>query len=258
VDGVVTRPNFAGWLVVAAVAALAELGVRVFDLRDSVAAPSEALAALATGLWSGTLSSEIATTLVAYAEGLTLAIVVGVVLGVAIGSSRTLLDASSVVIEFLRPIPAVAIIPLAILFFGADLSMRRFVIAYAAVWPILINTLYGVRGSDAMLHDVARTSGSSSLGRVVRVTLPAALPSITTGIRVSASIALVVGVTAEFLTGTDGIGAYMERQELAFRLPELYAAIVLVALLGYAINLALRVTQRHVVFWAGEARLERR
>jgi ABC-type nitrate/sulfonate/bicarbonate transport system permease component len=254
----VRKANLAGWLVVVLVTATAELAVRVFDLHDSVAAPSAALGALATELWSGALSGEIGTTLESYAQGLALAIVVGVVLGVAIGSSRTLLDACSVVIEFLRPIPAVAIIPLAILFFGFGVPLSRFVIAYAAVWPILINTLYGVRGSDRLLHDVARTSGVTSAGRLVRVTLPAALPSIATGIRVSASIALLVGVTVEYLTPTGGIGSYMQEQQLAFQLPELYAAIVLVGALGYAINVALRAAQRRVVFWVGEERLEER
>ena len=90
-----------------------------------------------------------------YLGGLALAIVVGVVLGVVIGSSRLLLDASFVVLEFLRPIPGVALIPVAFLFFGIGAEMRRFIVAYAAVWPILVHTLYGVRGSDRMLHDVA-------------------------------------------------------------------------------------------------------
>jgi ABC-type nitrate/sulfonate/bicarbonate transport system permease component len=251
----VKRADLVGWLFVALVTALAEVGVRAFELHDSVAAPSAAFGALARGLWSGSLSGEIATTLESFAEGLALAIGVGVVLGILIGSSRTLLAALSVLIEFLRPIPAVAMIPLAIMFFGLGIPMHRFVIAYAALWPILINTLYGVRGSDRMLHDVARASGVTSLGRLVRVALPSALPSIAIGIRVSASIALLVGVTAEFVTGTGGIGSYMQRQELAFKLPELYAAVVLVSVLGYAINVALRILQRRVVFWIGEERV---
>jgi ABC-type nitrate/sulfonate/bicarbonate transport system permease component len=255
---VVSASNLAGWLFLALVAGLLEAAVRLFQLQDSVPAPSATLRALVEEMSSGTLANEIGTTLESYAEGFALAIVGGVVLGVVIGSSRTLLDASSVVIEFLRPIPAVAFIPLAILFFGLGLPMRRFVIAYAAVWPILINTLYGVRGSDRLLHDVARTSGVTRLGRLVRVTLPAALPSITTGVRVSASIALLAGVTAEFVTGTEGIGAYIQRQQFASRLPEMYAAVVLTGFLGYAINLALRATERRVVFWVGEERLASR
>jgi NitT/TauT family transport system permease protein len=251
----VKPPNVAGWLVVALVVATCEAAVRLLDLYDSVAAPTAAFGALVAGLASGELSGEIGTTLESYAGGLALAVAAGVVLGVVLGSSRVLQDASFVVIEFLRPIPAVALIPLAILFLGLGVPMRRFVIAYAAVWPILINTLYGVRGGDRLLHDVARTSGVSSAGRLVRVALPAALPSIATGIRVSASIALLVGVTAEFLSpGTGGIGSYMHRQQLAFQLPELYGAVVLVGVLGYAINVALGAAERRVVFWVGEGR----
>jgi ABC-type nitrate/sulfonate/bicarbonate transport system permease component len=251
----VRRANVAGWAVVAAAAAVVEVVVRLFALQDSVAAPSAAIAALARGLWSGALSGAVGTTLESYVEGLALAIGTGVVLGVLVGSSRTLLDASTAVIELLRPIPAVALIPLAIMVFGLGVPMRRFVVAYAALWPVLINTLYGVRSGDRMYHDVAKTSGISPLRRLGRVTVPAALPNIATGIRVSASIALLAGVTAEFVTGTDGLGAYMQRQQLAYHLPELYAAVFLTAFLGYAINIVLRLAQRRLVFWIGEERL---
>jgi NitT/TauT family transport system permease protein len=249
------RANVAGWLVVVCVAVLAEVGIRVYDLHDSVAAPSDTLRALVEELSSGTLSGEIGTTLERYLVGFALAIAVGVTLGVVIGSSRALLDASSVVIEVLRPIPALALIPVAYLFFDLGTPMIRFVIAYAALWPILVNTLYGVRGTDRMLHDVARTSGVGRVGSLVRVTLPAALPSIWTGIRVSAPIALLVGVTAEYLTLTGGIGSYLQEKENAGELPEMYAAVVLTALLGYTINVVLRATRRRVVFWAGEERV---
>jgi NitT/TauT family transport system permease protein len=220
-----------------------------------VAAPSDTVGALVDELRSGALSSELRTTLLTYAQGFSIAIALGVGLGVVIGSSRTLIDATSVVLEFLRPIPGVALIPLSFLIFGIGIPTHRFVIAYAAMWPILIHTLYGVRGSDRMLHDVARTSGVTRLGRLGRVTLPAAAPSIATGIRVSASIALLVGVTAEFVVGSDGIGAYMRERQFAFELPELYAAVLLTALLGYAINIVLRVTERRAVFWVGEERV---
>jgi ABC-type nitrate/sulfonate/bicarbonate transport system permease component len=253
-----SRVNVAGWLFVLLVVALAEAVVRLFALYDTVPAPSATLRALATELSSGTLSDGIGTTLTSCAEGLALAIVGGVVLGVAIGSSRTLREASAVLIEFLRPIPAVTLIPLAIMVFGLGIPMRRFVIAYAALWPILINTLYGVRASDGILHDVARTSRVTGARRLARVTLPSALPNIATGIRVSTSIALLVGVTAEFVTGTDGIGAYMMQQQAAYRLPQMYAAILLTALLGYAFDLLLRSAERRFVFWSAEERLARR
>jgi NitT/TauT family transport system permease protein len=248
------RVNVAGWLFVVLVTLLVEAGVRVFDYETSVATPSSMLRALVDELWSGALSGEIGDTLSAYFQGLAIAIVIGVTAGILIGSSRTLLDATSVIIEFLRPIPGVALIPLAILFFGLGVPARRFVIAYAATWPILINTLYGVRGGDRMLHDVAKTSGVGKTGRLFRVTLPAALPSIATGIRISAAIALLVCVTAEFLIGFGGVGTYMERQQIANRLPEMYAAVILVGLIGYLMNVGLRVLQRRTLFWAGEER----
>ena len=251
----VKRVNLAGWSFVLLLAVAADVAVRSFDLGDSVAAPSSAVAALADGLWSGALSSELGTTLETYAEGLLLAIAIGVPAGALIGTSRTLRDATSALVELLRPIPAVALIPLSILLFGLGTAMHRNVVAFAALWPILVNTIYGVRGTDRFLHDVARTSGVGPVGRLVRVTLPAALPSIATGIRISASIALLVCVTAEFVVGTGGgIGSYMAVQENASRIPELYGAILAVALLGYLVNAGLRAAERRAIFWGGEER----
>ena len=251
----VKRPNLLGWLFVLLVMGLIEALVRLFDLGDSVPAPTATLGALVHETGSGTLAGDIGATVESYAQGLAIAVVLGVTVGVLIGSSRTLLDASHLLIEFLRPIPAVSVIPLAVLFFGFGVPMRRWIVAYAALWPILMNALYGAHGVDHVLHDVARTSGVGGLGRLVRVTLPAALPSIATGIRVSASIGLLVAVTAEWVSGTDGVGAYMQRQENAVQLPELYAAVVLVGALGYAVNRGLRATERRLVFWTGEQRL---
>ena len=250
--------NLAGWLLVVLVAAAAEVAVRAGSLEDSVATPTSALRALGTELRDGRLARPVATTLEAYAEGLALAIVLGVLVGLALGSSRVLLDASSVVLEFLRATPAVALIPLAVFWFGLGLPMRRFVVAWAAVWPVLIATLYGVRGVDRLLHDVARTAGASRLGRMVRVTLPAAVPSIAAGVRLSAAIALQVAVTVEFLEGGGGVGGYMQRQQYAYHLPELYGAIVLTALLGYGVHLALRAVERRALFWVGTQRSDAR
>jgi NitT/TauT family transport system permease protein len=254
----VRNVNVAGWLVVLAVAAAADVLVRTFDLHDSVAAPSAAASALGDELRSGALASELATTLESYAQGLGIAIAIGVSAGIVIGTSRTLQAATSPLIELLRPIPAVALIPLAILLFGLDEPMRRFVVAFGAVWPILVNTIYGVRSTDRFLHDVARSAGLGPVRRLVRVTLPAALPGIATGIRVSASLALLVCVTAEFVVGAGGgMGAYMQEQQSAVRMPELYAAILTVALLGYAVNAGLRAVERRTVVWAGDGRKAR-
>jgi ABC-type nitrate/sulfonate/bicarbonate transport system permease component len=250
-----TGTNALGWAVVVLLVLLAELAVRRFDLSNSVSAPSDTLRALVDGLTSGELSRDIATTLNRWAQGFAIAIVLGVTVGVLVGASRTLDAALSPLIELLRPIPAVAFIPLAILAFGFGTPMIRSVVAFAAVWPILVSTLYGVRGSDRMLEDVARMSGVGRPGRLARVTVPAALPGITAGIRVAAPIALVVCVTAEYLARMEGIGAYMQDKQSAYELPEMYAAVVLTALLGYGINAMLRAAERRAVFWVGEERV---
>jgi ABC-type nitrate/sulfonate/bicarbonate transport system permease component len=254
---VLGRTNALGWLLVVLLAVLLQVGVQRFELQDSVAAPSDTLRALVDGLRDGTLSGEIGTTMWRWAQALALAVLLGVSLGVLLGTSRWLEGASSVLLEFLRPIPAVALIPLAMLAFGLGTPMIRFVAAYAAVWPVLINTLYGVRGVDRMLLDVARTSGSSSAGILLRVRLPAALPGIATGIRVSAPIALVVVITAEWLAEGNGIGAYIDTQRSALEVPAMYAAVVLVALLGYLLNVVLASAQRRALFWVGEERAAR-
>ena len=105
-----------------------------------------------------------------------------------------------------------------------------------------------------MLHDVARTSGVGRTGRLFRVTLPAALPSIATGIRVSAAIALLVCVTAEFVAAPAASARTWRTSSSPNQLPELYAAVVLVGLLGYLVNVGLRAVQRRTLFWAGEER----
>jgi ABC-type nitrate/sulfonate/bicarbonate transport system permease component len=250
--GLLRHANVAGWLFALALVVLAEGAVRLLDLSTSVAAPTDAARALMEGMADGTLSGEIAATLTTYVQGLALAIGIGVPLGVAIASFRAIEDASSVVVEFLRPIPAVALIPLAIFWFGLGTPTIRFLVAYAVVWPILVHTVYGVRGVDKMLYDVAAASGVTGATRIVRVSVPAALPGIVTGIRVSSALALVVCVTAEYFVGTQGIGDYMQDNGVAYRLPELYAAAVLTGLLGLAIDALLLRGQRRVLFWVGE------
>ena len=246
------RANVEGWVFVLAVLLVAEGAVRLLDLSGSVAAPSAALRALADGLWAGDLASALGSTLVSYAQGFGIALALGIPLGVAIGASRTVDDASSVAVEFLRPIPGVALIPVAILAFGLGTPMLRVVVAYAAVWPVLLTTAYAVRGVDRVLHDVAATSGVTGGSRLVRVTLPAALPGIATGVRTSAAIALVVCVTAEFWVGGAGLGGYMQAQQVAYRLPELYAAVALTGLLGLAVDTVLKRVERRALPWVGE------
>ena len=170
------------------------------------------------------------------------------------GDLPPVFDSLKIIVEFLRPVPSVAMIPLAILFFGLGATMRISVITYAAFWPMLISTIYGVRAIDPQALDVARNFGITGAEALWRVTLPSALASIATGFRISATIALVVTITTELIAGNSGIGFYISQMEQANRLPPMYAAIILTGILGYLLNTLYFTLEHKVVFWTPAAR----
>ena len=246
--------NWRGLAFFLACVACMEVAARLGWLTSYVPPPSAIFAALWSGLLSGDISSQIGVTLSVYARGLALAAVLSVVTGILMGTYRPVFDALKVIVEFLRPIPSVAMIPLAILFFGLGAEMRITVIAYAAFWPLLINTIYGVRAIDPLALDVARNFGVTGTEALWRVTLPSALSSIATGFRVSATIALVVTITTELIAGNSGIGFYISQMEQANRLPPMYATILLTGLLGVVLNSIYLQLERRFVFWTPAAR----
>ena len=139
-------------------------------------------------------------------------------------------------IELLRPMPSVAIIPVAILLLGIGDGMIVSVTVYASVWPILINTIDGVRSVDPTLIDTGRTFGLSSWRILRQIILPAASPYIVTGLRIGLSIALILVTTAEMIAGSKGLGFFILDEERAMNSANMYAGIVVVALLGYTLN----------------------
>lgn len=243
-----------GFLFIVGVTVAVELAARAGMLSSYFSPPSATIAALWTGLLNGDISSQVGMTLLTFAEGLVLATCLAVVVGVLMGAIPVVYDALKTIVEFLRPIPSVAMIPLAILFLGLGTPMRVAVVTYAAFWPLLISTLYGVRAVDPVALDTARNFGVPPGEALYRVTLPAALVSIATGLRVSASIALVVTVTTELVAGNSGLGFYIEQMEQASRLAPMYAGILLTGILGYLINLVFFNVERRVVFWSPASR----
>ncbi len=197
-------------------------------------------------------------TLAAWALGLLLAAALAVPFGLALGSSARTYRASIAAIEFLRPIPSVALIPLAILLIGRGLDMRVALVAYASAWPILFNTIYGVRGVDPIARDTARAFGLGSVDILRRIALPSAAPFIYTGLRISAAIALIVAVSVELIAGGGpGIGTWMLANSQAGVPRELlYAGIVVSGLLGVAINALMVAGERRLFAWHLAARGE--
>lgn len=197
---------------------------------------SQVLLTLGWMLGDGELLSHILASLRRFAEGYALAAVLAVSAGLCLGLWRPLYALFEPLIELLRPMPSPATIPIAILFLGIGDEMKVAVTVYACSWPILLNTIDGVRSVDRVLVNTAATFRVSPWERFWKVMLPAASPQIATGLRVSLAIALILVTTSEMVISNDGLGFYILDRQRSFQIPEMYAGIVALAILGYALN----------------------
>jgi NitT/TauT family transport system permease protein len=194
--------------------------------------------------------THLAATMRAWLIGLLASVTLAVPLGVLLGSWRVANAASRALIEFLRPIPSVALVPVAILLFGHGTEMKVSLIVYAATWPILFNTIYGLHEVDPTTKDTARSFGFGRLSILARVSVPSALPFMYTGLRIAAGIALILAISAELLAGgREGIGIWMLQATAGLRPDLLYAATVITGLLGWAINAGMMRAERRVLAW---------
>jgi NitT/TauT family transport system permease protein len=194
---------------------------------------------------------EVLATLSAWAIGLAICIVVSVTIGVLLGSSRALYSASRAVIEFIRPIPSVALIPLAMIVLGNDAEMKIALIVFSTSWPVLFNTIYGMHDVDPIAKLTAKSFGRGRVATLFTVSLPSAAPFIFTGIRIAASVALIVAISAELLAGaSDGLGRWMLDAGATGNRPDLvYAATIIAGLIGLAINFLLVLVERRFLAW---------
>ena len=188
-------------------------------------------------------------TLRGWAIGLAIAAVAATGLGVLIGTTPFLLVATRSTIEFLRPIPSVALIPLAVLLFGADLRSKLLLIVYAAFWQVLIQVLYGVQDVDPVADDTARSYRFSRRGRIRYVVWPTALPYVMTGLRLASTVALVLAVTGELVIGAPGLGQQIALAQSGAAIPTLYALVMVTGLVGILINTLARWAERRMLSW---------
>lgn len=185
---------------------------------------------------SGDLPPHIVASLRRFAEGYAIAAVLAVSVGLALGLWRGFYHLVEPLVELLRPMPSPATIPIAILFLGIGDEMKIAVTVYAGFWPILLNTIDGVRAIDPVLMNTAATFRLGPWQRFWKIVLPAASPQIVTGLRVSLAIALILVVTSEMVVSNDGLGFYILDRQRSFQISEMYAAIVALAMIGYALN----------------------
>ena len=197
---------------------------------------SEVARTLVAIVRDGDLPPHVVASLRRFAEGYAIAAALAVSAGLGLGLSRRLYALAEPLIELLRPMPSPATIPIAILFLGIGDAMKIAVTVYACSWPILLNTIDGVRAIDPVLMNTAATFRLSAWQRFWKIVLPAASPQIVTGLRVSLAIALILVVTSEMVVSNDGLGFYILDRQRSFQISEMYAAIVALAVIGYALN----------------------
>ncbi|MHA6619087.1 ABC transporter permease [Pseudonocardia sp. DLS-67] len=200
------------------------------------------------------VGSDVLPSLARLGAGFGIAVVVSIPLGTVLGLSTAARRVTEPIVEFVRAIPPPALLPFAILVLGVGDAMKVFIIALVGLWPILLNTIDGVRGVDHTMLETARVYGVRGVERLRRVIWPAALPQIFAGMRTSLSLALILMVISEMVASTSGIGYFILQSERSFDIPEMWSGIVLLGLLGYLLNAAFGLVERKVLRWHRGAR----
>jgi ABC-type nitrate/sulfonate/bicarbonate transport system permease component len=240
-----------GWVVFVAAIGIWEALARS---EESFLVPTaSAVAERAWHVWpTPEFLSNVEASLGRFAAGYAIGASVGIAIGVSMGSSRRARQALEPLVELLRATPAIALVPALIVILGVGDRMRIAVIAFGVVFPVLVNSMDGVRAASPELRETASLLRLGRAERIVRVDLPAALPSIFAGLRVAVSIGLVMVVVSEFVGGGDGLGHYLVVEQSQFNIPELYAGILFLGLLGFVLNALFVLVERRALFWHHE------
>jgi ABC-type nitrate/sulfonate/bicarbonate transport system permease component len=195
--------------------------------------------------WTGSLLPSLARLLAGWLG----AVAVGVALGTLIGLSRSARELLEPVFAFMRAIPPPALLPLFIVLLGIGDGMKVAMIGFGVIWPILLNTADGVSSVEPMHRDTGRVYHLAPADRLLRIVLPSAAPMIFTGLRVSLSIAVILMVVSEMLATVNGVGFELVQAQRTFRSIDVWATILLLGVIGYALNAALGLIERPMLRW---------
>ena len=233
------RVNLPGLATMAAVVAMWELLVRSGAVDyEFLPEPSAIAGGVRSLTVSGELGDNVVHTLQVTLLGWTAAAVTGALLGLALGLSPTAWRWSMASIEVMRAVPPISLVPVAVLAFGFSLRTELAIVVFVGVWPVLVNTIDGVRGVPPQLVDVARVLRMGRLATVRKVVVPAALPSIVVGLRLALSLALVLAVVSEMIGNPDGLGNALVLAQQALQPAEMFAYVLTIGGLGVVLNAA--------------------
>jgi ABC-type nitrate/sulfonate/bicarbonate transport system permease component len=243
-----------GVVLIAALLLTWELSVRLqWIVSDSWPSVSAVLLAGFNGIRSGELSVVLGSTLARAGAGYVCGVVFGIVLGLFFATIPWVSRLLSPLMELLRPIPVPALVPPLVLLLGVDDAMKVTVVALTVFFPVLSNMVQGLLTVDATLLAVARTFHVGKVATIWKIMLPATLPYLLAGMRVSLSLALIVSVVAEMIAGHQGIGHYLVLMQYAVRPQEMYASILLLALSGYLLNRIFINIEQRLIHWYSRA-----
>jgi NitT/TauT family transport system permease protein len=235
------------FLLPVAALALLEVWARAIHLQsDSLASPSAVAAALAEALKDGSVLTATRDTLISAFAGLAIGGAVGLAFGIALGIFRIFDRLMEVTIEAIRPIPSIALLPIALIALGFGYRMEIVIVAFACLWPILILSRAAIGGIEPRLIEVSRALRLSPADRVRKIIIPAALPRIFLAFRLAAGIALIVAVTVEIAINPIGLGAAIMTAQQALRPDLMLAYLLWIGTVGYALNTGLLLAQRHL------------
>lgn len=213
--------------------------------------PEATVASLVEGLLKGDLLNFTFATVLRMTLGWGLATALGVGLGALIGSSETVRAWIQPTLELLRPMPASAMLPLAIAIFGLSGGMVLFVVAFGAMWPVLLATVHGFAAMHVRLKEVSQALQLSRTAFVFKLGLPNALPDILAGMRLSLTVSLIVSVVGEMIASQPGLGQAVLLAARSFRASELFAGVMLLGLIGFATNTGLALAEKRFLKYQG-------
>ena len=193
--------------------------------------------------------SDIVPSLWRFSVGYLAAALLGIVIGVPVGASRTLRNVLEPVLEFLRAIPPPVLVPVFILFAGIGNEMKALVIVFGCIWPVLLNTVAGVRSLDEVLAETVRSYRIGRFAKLWHFILPGASPQIFTGLRQALPIGIILMVVSEMFAASDGIGFALVQYQRTFALPEMWSGIILLGIIGIVLSLIFRVIETRLLGW---------
>ena len=244
------RTNASGVALILGLLALWELSAQLKWVDSPLWPPfSRVLVAWVEQLVVNDLVANVGMSLRRMFLGYVAAAIVGVGVGLLMGCFRACYRLLEPLTEVLRPIPSPAYIPIAILFLGIGDQMKVFMIMLACVFPILLNTYSGVRSVDPVQIATGRTFGLGRAQILRQIILPAASPAIFTGLRISLAVSLILAVISEMVAANDGIGYFILHMERSFQVAPMYAGIITLAVVGYALNWLFLVVERWALAW---------